>query len=139
MLNIKQLQKVANFVADHMTEAHRGAVPLGRGRSVIVFGCEGYTDPRVLRAAAITRTILTADGFAVGEVATDTAYGDVWVLEATAPAGTDLETATERCESAVWEAWAAVRNLDPDRDPFACLQRGIALGVTAGRTLACCL
>jgi hypothetical protein len=137
VLTRAELAALATHIGEHLCEAHRGAVPLGRGRTVILFWNDGHSHQPVGRAALDkTRAVLEADGFHVGRVVTDPAEGYTAVIEVIPPAGVGPLDAVETCEAAVREGWAAARNLDPDNDPFARLQRGIARSVTAGLTLA---
>jgi hypothetical protein len=137
MLTLDTLRRIAAAVAADLFDAHRGAVPLGRGRSIVAFYCDGHdADPVAAAGTAKARAALAADGYVLGPTVTDPADGYTAVFEAVPPAGTDPEAALEACETAAWEGWAAARGRDPDRDLFARLQRTIANATTAGRTLA---
>jgi hypothetical protein len=126
MLSENELRHIANVINEHdrLCRAHRGVL-VGPGQTLIVFGNDGHIDEPVgMAAVSHAKAALKADGFVVGETVTsDDRY--VWLFE-TNRMGGRLTGEIAAAEMAVWEGWAAARDLTLERDTFAAVQRGIA-------------
>lgn len=133
MLDNTALAMVAAAVNDRLFEAHRGALLLRpNSRRVIVFTNEGYDASDKGRAAvAKARAVLAADGYTLGPVATDP-DGYTAVFEAAPPpaAADPLDV----CEEAIWEGFAAARDLDTVWQGISGYQRELAATKTTGVT-----
>ena len=129
MLTQHELQTLVNAVGEHLFKAHRGAVPVPNRGTVVVFSNDGhFKEPRGQAAIATARRLLEVEGFTLGPVVTtEDQYS--WLFEAV-PAEADWAKALELATAAVWEGWAAPRNLGgPESgsdDGFASYQRSVA-------------
>jgi hypothetical protein len=138
LLTTQQLERIATFVSESFFEAYRGALPHESGRSVIVFGNDGYgKDERVLASIAKTKAALEGDGCSTGQVIADPEESYSWCFEVVPPEGTGMDVALSDCESAVWEGWIAAREdsgeeISGEVMLYASVQRTEARTATAG-------
>jgi hypothetical protein len=138
LLTTQQLERIATFVGDSFFEAYRGALPHESGRSVIVFGNDGYgKDGRVLASIAKAKASLEGDGCSTGPVVADPEVSYSWCFEVVPPDGIGLDVALSDCESAVWEGWIAAREdsgeaISGEVLLYASAQRTEARTATAG-------
>jgi hypothetical protein len=137
MLTREELEALAAVVGGgELFEAHRGAVRLTGGRSILAFVNDAYsTDPASPASVTAARNRLSGDGYILGPVTPLPPEDYTAVFEVVCPAEVELDEAQDAVESALWEAWAAAHDASPLLDGFCTLQRRIARRVTAGRVL----